>query len=200
MTHHQIEQALRVPFDDAHIMWRVQTAGIAKGRDGERPWVRVLAYVDARAVQERLDLVFGVDGWETSYTPIGTEGYLCRLITRWPETPRVEKEDGADRTDTEGFKGGISKAFVRVAAAGYGIGRYLYDLPESYPTCITERPARADAAHYTAQDIKSDTGKLRVWWVRPQLPAWALPTEDHRRLLAAFVDGRERFPAGEDRA
>jgi hypothetical protein len=40
----------------------------------------------------------------------------------------IEKQDGAQVTDYEAVKGGISSAFKRVAASGWGIGRYLYDV------------------------------------------------------------------------
>ena len=41
---------------------------------------------------------------------------------------RIDREDGAQITEYESVKGGISSAFKRAAASGWGVGRYLYDL------------------------------------------------------------------------
>lgn len=84
-----------------------------------------LAYVQARAIQTRLDEVVGMDKWKVAYREI-TGGFICTLSIfingEW-----VSKEDGANITDFESIKGGISNAFKRVAASGFGIGRYLYN-------------------------------------------------------------------------
>lgn len=40
----------------------------------------------------------------------------------------ISKEDGAQITEFESIKGGISSAFKRVASSGWAIGRYLYDV------------------------------------------------------------------------
>lgn len=84
-----------------------------------------LAYVQARAIQTRLDEVLGTDKWKVAYREI-TGGFICTLSIfingEW-----ISKEDGANTTDFESIKGGISNAFKRVAASGFGIGRYLYN-------------------------------------------------------------------------
>ena len=51
-----IQAALQAPFPLADVQWRIQRSGTT-GRGN--PYALVLAYIDARAVQERLDLVFG---------------------------------------------------------------------------------------------------------------------------------------------
>lgn len=88
-----------------------------------------LIYVDARAIQNRLDEVVGFENWRVSYQEI-QGGYLATLEIRvngeW-----VAKQDGADRTDFEAIKGGISSAFKRVASV-WGIGRYLYDVESQW--------------------------------------------------------------------
>lgn len=89
-----------------------------------------LAYVQARAIQNRLDELFGVDGWTVSYKEISA-GFICSLSIkindRW-----VTKEDGAGMTEYESVKGGISNAFKRVASSGFGIGRYLYNAKKNW--------------------------------------------------------------------
>ncbi len=89
-----------------------------------------LAYVQARAIQNRLDEVVGFENWKVSYKEI-QGGFLCilsiRINNEW-----IEKEDGANVTEFESVKGGISNAFKRVASSGFGIGRYLYNSRNSW--------------------------------------------------------------------
>lgn len=105
---------LKAPFPIDLVKWRpgATTKDKKKGL--------ALAYVDARAVQERLDEVFGPQGWCSSTRHEAGKGWVCRL-----EIDGTWKEDGAEETDLEATKGGISDAFKR-AAVQWGIGRYLY--------------------------------------------------------------------------
>src|ERR1043165_9112137 len=123
---------LSEPFDPKEIDWRIGQAG---ARDG-KPWAKVLAYIDARAVMDRLDEVVGPGNWKDRYWREGT-GEMCGLSIRvngeW-----VEKVDGAEETDIEGFKGGISKALVR-AGVKWGIGRYLYNLGDGWATIVDSK-------------------------------------------------------------
>jgi len=117
--------ALKRPFKN--VKWR---KGYKNGKD--------LVYIDARDVMDRLDTVFGVDGWQTKYEYMG-DRMICNLSVRFPQesvTPDyrrdkwVTKSDGADDSSIEGAKGGISDALKR-AAVLLGIGRYLYN-PNSF--------------------------------------------------------------------
>ncbi len=83
-----------------------------------------LAYVNARAVQERLDTVLGFNNWKAVYKEV-QGGFICALSLRI-EGEWITKEDGAQVTAYESIKGGMSSAFKRVASSGFGIGRYLY--------------------------------------------------------------------------
>lgn len=69
-----IEYKLQAPFEPHEIEWRPQQVGEHAGK----PWMMVLAYVQARAIQSRLDDVFGYDGWKTEYLHT-TNGVICRL-------------------------------------------------------------------------------------------------------------------------
>lgn len=110
------------PFPVADLEWRVMRSGLKNGK----PWAQIVPYVTARAVAERLDEVYGPESWSVSYTPLGTEGFMCRITV-----DGVSKEDGASRTDIEPIKGGISDAFKRAGVA-WGIGRYLYAMPTAW--------------------------------------------------------------------
>ena len=144
--------ALSEPFSPEAIDWRVGAT------NGEKTKGIALAYIQARPVMDRLDEVVGAENWTDTYTPIqdknGTVGFICTLSLKigsdW-----IAKTDGADTSDIEAIKGGISDAFKR-AAVKWGIGRYLYDLPDIWV------PVEA-------------RGKSFVLKETPKLPDWATP-------------------------
>ncbi len=98
----------------------------------------VLAYIDARAVMDRLDSVMGVENWKDEYEVISlpiTERdkvvnkgvVICNLSLRINDE-WITKSDVAEPTTFESVKGGFSDALKR-AAVKYGVGRYLYSFP-----------------------------------------------------------------------
>lgn len=166
-----IEGKLQAPFPESEIEWRAQRCGATQAGN---PYVFVLAYVSARAVQRRLDDVFGWAGWHVEYRQ-ERSGIICRLKT-FNEHGEVVKEDGSPETDIEAFKGGISGALKRVAASGYGIGRYLYYLDATFaPEVSTSFVKGWERARTPKTDRKMpDT---EIFWLPPTLPKWALPKE-----------------------
>ena len=149
----EIGERLRAPFPAKDIQWRLGATSEAQSKG------LALAYLDARAIQRRLDAVFGWDGWATKYDTLGNgSGVVCNLCVRLPDDSWIEKADGADPTQVEATKGGISDAFKRVAASGFGIGRYLYDLDQQWVP--VEKHGRTWVIPRN---------------VTPSLPAWALP-------------------------
>jgi len=107
-----IEIALKRPFPVARLKWRR-----GQGGSGE------LVYITARDVMDRLDEVFGPVGWQTRYEFIGGRmicNLSCNIGGEW-----VTKADGADDTNIEAAKGGISDSLKR-AAVLWGIFRYGY--------------------------------------------------------------------------
>lgn len=154
----EVEEKLGEPFAKEDIEWRVQS----ETRKGDK--VRVLAYVTNRAIQQRLDEVFGVFGWQNEFIPGPAGGIVCRLRVKNPETGEwVTKEDGAENTAVEAIKGGISSSMKRTAVQ-LGIGRYLYKLGETFAPLKD----RGDNWH------KTKGGDFK-YWDTPRLPAWALP-------------------------
>ena len=89
-----------------------------------------LPYVQARAIQNRLDSTIGFDNWKVSYKEI-SNGFLCQLSIKI-NNEWITKEDGAPLTEFESIKGGISNSFKRVASSGFGIGRYLYNIKTNW--------------------------------------------------------------------
>ena len=127
----EIMEKLQAPFPEKDISWRIQSCGV--GQNG-RIWCRVLAYLDARAVQERLTEVLGIDGWKSDVRNEGN-AFLCTLSIRITHedgsTEWIHRTDGSDVTDVEPIKGAISSAFKR-AAALFGVGTFLYKIGESF--------------------------------------------------------------------
>ena len=117
---------LKEPFSAEDIEWRVQQSGIKDNKG----WALVLAYVANRAVQARLDEVCGPENWRNEYEKAPDGGVMCglsiRVLDEW-----VTKWDGAENTDIEAVKGGLSNSMKR-AAVQWGIGRYLYKLDTTF--------------------------------------------------------------------
>ncbi len=91
------------------------------------------AYVTNRAIMDRLDQVCGPANWKNEYKAGPDGGVLCGIAIRVPRSDGagdewIAKWDGAENTDIEPVKGGLSSS-MRRAAVQWGIGRYLYNLP-----------------------------------------------------------------------
>ncbi len=122
----EIYEKLKEKFDEKDLEFRVGAT------NSDKTMGLALAYVQARAIQNRLDEVVGFENWKVSYKEI-QGGFLCTLSIRKDSNSEwVEKEDGASVTEFESVKGGISNAFKRVASSGFGIGRYLYNAKGSW--------------------------------------------------------------------
>lgn len=150
MSYKEIMDKLQEPFPPCDVEWRVgatnqdKTKGIA------------LAYITNRAIMSRLDELFGPFGWKNEFKEWKDSSQICGISIKDPETGDwITKWDGADDSQTEAIKGGLSDAMKR---AGYqwGIGRYLYNLDNIW--CEIE-----------------PCGKSYRLKKEPQLPAWALP-------------------------
>lgn len=145
-TRDEIMYLLKRPFEEKQISWRVgstnsdKTSGIA------------LAYIDARDVMHRLDSVFGLD-WQCKYTHAETKT-ICEIGVKI-ESEWIWRAGGAGDSDIEAEKGAISDAFKR-AAVLFGIGQYLYSLPNQW------------------FDI-TPAGKSYKLAGTPTLPKWATP-------------------------
>ena len=117
----ELLEKLKAPFDPARVHFRVgaMTQDKKKGIG--------LAYIDARDVMERLDAVVGPENWQCTY-PHASNKTVCAISLKI-DGEWVFKSNGAGDTDIEGAKGALSNAFKR-AAVCWGIGRYLYDMPD----------------------------------------------------------------------
>ncbi len=143
-----VMQKLQEPFLPDEIEWRVGSTTQDKTKG------MALAYVTNRAIQNRLDDIFGPFGWRNEYREWKATSQLCGISVRH-DGEWITKWDGAEDSDMESVKGGLSDAMKR-AAYQWGIGRYLYKL-EAVWMPIEQR------------------GRSSVLKGTPNLPAWALP-------------------------
>lgn len=121
-----VPQQLALPFDPTEIKFKPSVVS------GNR--ALAIAYVDARVVQDRLDEVLGIDGWQDEYTIKDGDNVVCKLSCKiegeWISKMDVggpsEQPDGGDR-----MKSAFSDALKRTAVK-FGVGRFLYRLPAQW--------------------------------------------------------------------
>jgi len=157
-----IHEKLIEPFEKDEIEFRLAQCG--KTKNGAI-WAQCLAYITSRAIMDRLDKVCGPDKWRVSYDFIGDKGVLCSLSIKFGDE-WITKQDGADMTDIEAFKGGISSAIKRAGSA-WGMGRYLYSLKSGFAK-IVEKGTPGALYGQTKE-------KEGFYWLPEDLPDWALP-------------------------
>ena len=126
MRENKYFEAFGKPFSAEDVSWRFQYL------DKETLKGSVVPYLDARAIEDRLDSVVGQNRWKDAFmkwhNSDKTHGnsQLCTIYIYDEELKEwIGKTDGAGDTDIESIKGGLSDAFKR-AAVKWNIGRYLY--------------------------------------------------------------------------
>lgn len=139
-----IKYQLERPFPANKIHWRcgARTKDKTKGIP--------LAYIDARDAMRRLDAVMG-HHWQNRYN-LADNGLLVCEVGLEIEGDWLWRANGAGDTQVEAEKGKASDAFKR-ACVMWGIGRYLYSIPNQWLSI--------DQYGKFTQD--------------PQLPHWATP-------------------------
>ena len=157
---------LQAPFGVEDMEWRVQQAGSTQQG---KLWAIVVPYITNRAIQQRLDDVCGIDGWKNEYTSIPNDkGTLCGISILFKDrNDWITKWDGAEDTDIEAVKGGLSSAMKR-AAVQWGIGRYLYKYEAAIVTPQLDKPQSMDG--WIMTQAKIDGKKQRIYYRVPQLP------------------------------
>ncbi|MGY2892790.1 Rad52/Rad22 family DNA repair protein [Deinococcus sp. UYEF24] len=141
-----VQKRLQIPFSAHLVSWKPQ----AFNKDRTR--ALMVAYIDARAVQDRLDAVCPND-WSFQIEAI--PGMPTPTVRGSLTVLGVNRQDigEAGEGDAGTLKAAASDALKRCAVQ-FGIGRYLYDLPRVW-------------AEWDAQKKEPKT--------TPQLPEWAKP-------------------------
>ena len=165
------------PFPSSDIEWRIGQAG----KSGEKIWAKVLAYITNRAIMDRLDQVVGHGNWCNTKPEKVTvmndkgqpvDGFIVGLSLKI-DGEWVTKWDGADCTDIEPLKGGLSGAMKR-AGVQWGIGRYLYDLEEGWAEVFDKKDKETRYANCKIK-VNGKEEWVNFHWKPPHLPGWALP-------------------------
>lgn len=110
---------LNRPLEPNEVEWRVQSA--------KNGWTTIVPYIQNRAAMERLDEACEPYGWRNDFREWKAKGVLCGISIKVGDE-WVTKWDGADDTNIEPTKGGISDSMKR-AAVQWGMGRELYKYP-----------------------------------------------------------------------
>jgi hypothetical protein len=178
-------RALQDHFAADEIEWRVQQAGEKNGRI----WAIAVPYVTNRAIQSRLDEAAGPENWRNEFRPGPDGGVMCGLSIRVGDE-WVTKWDGAENTDVEGVKGGLSGAMKR-AAVQWGIGRYLYALDEAF--------ARIHDNGRFRGKLPERAGGRAFRWDPPPLPPEVLPPvalspAEHEAMLEYVRTAGQQVP------
>jgi len=137
-------EKLAEPFDPSEIDWKPQ----ATNRDKTK--ALAVAYIDARAVAERLDQVVEGD-WAFDWEQ-GDNGSVKGKLTICGTT-RCDVGEPGDGPQGKTPKAAVSDALKRSAVL-FGVGRYLYRLP--------------------AQWLAYDESRKK-FTQKPKLPDWAIP-------------------------
>ena len=145
----QIRAALIKPFAPEDLEWRLQQTFEDRMRGIAVP------YVTNRAIQNRLDEAVGPENWYNEYKPWHgagkKEAQLCGITIHFEGRGFITKWDGAEDSDIEPVKGGLSDSMKR-AAVQWGIGRVLYNMDTVYVE--VERKGRSNVIKV------SERGKL----------------------------------------
>ncbi len=185
-TAQDILTALAAPFDPDEIKFKPAVVS------GNR--AMALAYVDARVIQDRLDDVLGIDNWQDEYAVQDGGSVICKLSCRingeWIGKMDVgnpsEQPDEGDR-----LKAAFSDALKR-AAIKFGVGRFLYRLPNQWVDWDAQKKQFARKptlpASLYSPTIKAQGERLKV--TPPQdAPAKRPPlvSAEEAALLAALI-------------
>jgi hypothetical protein len=131
-------------------------------------------FIDARAVQSRLDHVVGPMNWQTRLSFLDDGATLCRLSIRfgdrWVGKEEIGGPGDVDPQDTTLWRKASVSDSIKRAGVAWSIGRYLYNLPDCWTGWNEQR---------------------RDWVKRPELPSWALPGDGQQREREPGDDGDE---------
>jgi len=184
---------LTEPFSSADVEWRI-------GRDyynEEKKTItaKALAYIKQQPIHRRLDNLCGMDGWYFTFNE-WKEGAIATLyiLIKYPDgsTEWRWKSGGANPTNFEGFKGMLTVAEKR-AAVQWGIGRYLYDIPETKVNVVYRyNPDFVRGVHK-----RKNQRDIVYWWEIPELPEWAVPFEESYEI-STIVEKIKNFVSGKN--
>lgn len=177
--------ALCTPFAAEEIDWRIGST------NSEKTQGMALAYMDARAVMDRLDGVCGPDGWQCNYVVTGALA-VCNIGVRMPDGSWVWKADGAGATDVEGEKGMLSDALKR-AAVRWGVGRYLYEMKSPWVPIVQKGRSYviADEVRKKLDQVHEDFCTSAGWGIRAGRVAYSFANQVVKHFVTSAADAAD---------
>jgi len=118
LNQEEIIKQLREPFDFKDIVWELQHIPQEDG------WGRVVACLDARAIQKRLDDTVGTFGWKNVNSTDPGATPICGISIF-----NTESNEWVTKFDSEPILDRSRNSFKR-AACIWGIGRYLHQVDD----------------------------------------------------------------------
>lgn len=123
----EVAKELKKEFSSYDVEWKI----FERNEDNTKGLA--VPFIKNRAIQERLDEVFTPFGWRNDFEKWHDNSQLCSISIEVENSSGgiewISKKDGAGNTRLESIKGGLSDAMKRCAVQ-WGIGRYLYSLPD----------------------------------------------------------------------
>lgn len=141
---------LAMPFPPSVLTWKPGT--VKENR------CMALAYADLRAYQDRLDEVCGLN-WSIEYEPWGDNRVIARLTIAGITRASTGEMAAQDIKNEMGGTVAEAQAMKR-AAAQFGLGRYLYDLPSPWVEYDPQRRRITDAGQ---AELDS---RYKTWYAR----------------------------------
>lgn len=164
-------------FDIKDISWKVVTCKWNNGK----PWAMITPYLNASAIQQRLDDVFGWDNWKTEYKVEGTYA-ICYLSAFSQDKKEWIKKENVCEIDSEQnnpIKAAYSGAFKRVALE-FGIGRYLKGIVQFAKSCC-ENPNSDERDNYImCIESNKQTKEKKIFYA-------LLPTQDEFKKIVEEI-------------
>ena len=127
-------QKLNIPTPKDEIKYRPGSGFEYK----DKQYSRMLAYVDARYIQDKLDEIVGVCNWSNKFYRDEKGILFCTITIRFlresngdelPFYDTISKTDCGTESNVEQQKGEVSDSFKR-CAVHFGLARDLYNLPD----------------------------------------------------------------------
>lgn len=189
-----IKDELARPFAPEDLEWRIQYANEKTNRG------IVVPYVTNRAIQARLDEVVGIAGWYNDYKPWHgankKEAQICGISIYFEERGGfITKWDGAEDSDIEPVKGGLSDSMKR-AAVQWGIGRVLYSMTD--PVWVDIEPRGRSWAIQKKERPVMDSAYLSLLNTLKLQPAAPIGTQS--QLTPAETGAANAGPASQQAA
>lgn len=187
-------------FEEKDISWKVLQNSWTEGK----AYALMTPFVNASAIQERLDEVLGWENWKTEYEVKESGNYkyvVCILSCRTKDGEWISKQNVCEITEKKEnnnapdnpIKSAYSGAFKRVALE-FGIGRYLKNIKKYSPQCSESFPKGENAVrcydkqsgktfYATIPTLEEDTPQPKKEVDKPQ----AIEKEEEKPIVKPIV-------------